>query len=171
MRTLLIPLLLLFAIPAQAADKAIVPSWGVNPVTYCVAQQPTIPAKRVVSGALYEAFESWSDVCDLRFEEVKDPADANIVIRFDPTVIGGKSQFPPEPLYTGQITLWLNGATNYNERGRAYLQQLGGHEIGHAIGLFRHSDRTDQLMSVTVIGVMVPQWEDVQRAVRIYGER
>jgi predicted Zn-dependent protease len=169
-KLLAILLALLFVAPAQAADKHLVPSWGVNPVTYYVAKYPTIPAKRVVDRALYAAFESWSQSCDLKFSEVKKAQHANIVIWFDPQVFGGMAQLPAKPLYLGQSNIWLNGATDYNQLGATYLQALAGHEIGHSIGLW-HSVRTDQLMSPTVIGVSVPQWEDKQRVVKIYGAK
>lgn len=166
-----IAVLALMLAPAQAADKARVASWGVNPVRYCVAQYPQIQAKRIVDRALRAAFMSWSQTCDLKFEEVKKPADANILIWFDPRVFGGRAEVPPFPLFTGQRNLWLNGVSDFNRLGVDYLRALAGHEIGHAIGLWRHSTRTDQIMSENVVRVVVPQWEDIERAVQIYGEK
>ena len=128
------------------------------------------------------AFDSWSEVAPLTFEQVgqKDEFDIIISVGSRRREGFGRSgstlawaQLPPTKKFDGILLSKFDLAENWilpNEEERGIvLRTVAAHEIGHLLGL-HHSDDRSALMYPYVNDALKPRQDDINKIQRLYGK-
>lgn len=162
--------------------------WGMSSLSYVVAEYVEGLLPSTQDELLAKAFSSWSDICGLKFKQMKLTSSATndnpqIVISrgsgshqgFDgPFGVLAYAFLPTNANFMGQLVMrfdnsetWLDGSAN--QRGILYLN-VAAHEIGHLLGL-EHSSAKGALMAPYYnIQVASPQLvDDISRIQTLYG--
>ena len=156
--------------------------WGLSDLNYCVVNRDTDLDPETWDRLLKEAFDSWSEVTNLKFTKVGNKSSANIIV----DIGSGQSSYfdgplgtlawaylPPSQNYNGQLLMkfdtdeiWVK---NREEKG-TLLRNVAAHEIGHILGL-SHSSVSSALMAPYYDpNVDRPQQnDDVIRIQQLYG--
>lgn len=153
--------------------------WGTNKLTYCINSRDSDMSAQEWDACFKQAFNNWSDVCNLTFTQVSSVNQANLIINigqgrqddFDgPSGVLAWFQLPSSSNYSGR----LEGKFDANElwginRG-ILLVNVACHEIGHALGL-THSNISSALMAPFYSpSISKPQSnDDISRAIARYG--
>ena len=156
--------------------------WAMNKLSYCVVNRDTDLAPEVWDGLIKEAFDSWSKVSTLEFEQVGDRNSANVIIdigsgqssHFDgPLGTLAWAYLPPKPDFNGQLLMkfdtdeiWI---TDPSKKG-TLLKNVAAHEIGHILGLSHSSVEGALMAPYYAVNVDRPQFDDdVKRIQSLYG--
>jgi matrix metalloproteinase-14 (membrane-inserted) len=157
--------------------------WGLKTVSWFVAASPVGLGltKADYLSCVKQAFDSWSAVCGLKFEQ-SDEANANIVLStgrgrragFDgPSGTLAYAYLPQGENFRGRLELYMDldeAWTLDEERNGILTVNVLAHEIGHTLGL-DHSNTRSQLMNPTYNArIAKPQAEDAKRVVDRYGK-
>ena len=157
--------------------------WGLGEVTYCINGYPVglglspTDVEQIVA----QAFQSWANVCGLRFRRVTNPNDANILMGvargkragFDgPLNVLAYCYLPSGDNFRGQIEMYwdLDEAWSKSaDRNSIALLNVTAHELGHGLGL-SHTNIQRQLMNPSYSPAIAgPQSNDIAEVVRRYG--
>ena len=164
------------------SDAPMASKWGIKNLTYFVENYVSGLSKSDQDSILQQAWNSWSDVANLKFTRANTAGSANFIIS---TGRGRASNFdgpgntlawaylPSGNNYQGQLLMrfdldetWVN---NRSARG-ILLLNVAAHEFGHLLGL-DHS-RIGSALMAPYYSPNVPkpvQNDDVTRIVRLYG--
>lgn len=157
--------------------------WGIKNLKYYLSSYNDL-SKEEWRQAFRAAFDSWSEVCDLHFEEVDSSSKANIVIgvgrgrRYNFDGSGGTLAWMylvPRYGYTGQVSGMMDADETWLKKGDSgrgiYLQPVAAHEIGHALNLYHSNVRSALMAPFYSPRVWVPQQnDDITRIQASYGK-
>tara|TARA_R110002110_G_scaffold410700_2_gene634452 strand:- start:702 stop:1343 length:642 start_codon:yes stop_codon:yes gene_type:complete len=128
------------------------------------------------------AFDSWSDITPLTFQQVdqKDEFDIVISVGSRKRESFGRSggvlawaQLPSTRRFDGILLSKFDLAENWvlpnEEESGIILRAVAAHEIGHLLGL-HHSDDRDALMYPYVNDTLKPRQDDINKIQRLYGK-
>ena len=157
--------------------------WGNPNLAYFIANRDEDLSAEEWDQKLEEAFNGWSEVCNMKFRRVVGRGNANIIIdigsgpeeHFDgPGGTLAWAYLPPRPNFNGQLLMrfdtketWI---TDPKERG-CLLLNVAAHEIGHILGL-NHSEIDGALMAPyynSEIG-RPQEHDDIPRIQKLYGQ-
>lgn len=168
---------------AEEAREAI-NRWGVKHLTYAIEATPRgrdLDPERATH-AIRAAFQSWSNVCGLTFEQIDNRESCNLLIGvgrgpragFDGS--GGTlawAELPPSEGHRRQLEMRFDLDENFvvgQSPSGILLENVACHEIGHLIGL-SHTNVSGSLMLPTYSPrVARPQADDILRARNRYGD-
>lgn len=132
-------------------------------------------------GELKLAFDSWSAVTPLTFEQVDQTGEVDLVISASQRRREGFgrsggvlawAQLPPTRNFDGTLISKFDVAEHWVLPGSEELgivfRAVAAHEIGHLLGL-SHSDDLDSLMYPYLSSVIAPKADDIKRIQRLYG--
>lgn len=158
--------------------------WRVKDLTYKIAKYPETTEKlsrRDVDVTMRKAFDVWSKVTNLRFEE-KTSGKAHIEIRFEKRAHGDDDPFDGEggtlahaffPVFGGDAHFDEEEHWTVDTPRGTSLLMTAAHELGHSLGLSHSSDRT-ALMAPFYRGyekdISLAQ-DDIEGIEALYGER
>jgi hypothetical protein len=162
--------------------RASVRAWGVKDLTYFIQKRDSDLPQGEWDSIIKEAFDSWQDICSLRFSKVDSTSGANLVIS---TGRGARDDFdgpgntlayaflPPQQNFKGQLLMRFDEDETWTKVGAnrgIYLRNVACHEIGHLLGL-EHSNESSALMAPFYSpNIVKPQNnDDVTRIRAIYG--
>jgi len=158
--------------------------WNHNILTYYIRNRDGDLDPEIWDEEIEKAFNSWTEVCNVKFIRTNKTKSANIVLD---TGDGAESNFdgpggtlawaylPGTHNYAGQLLMkfdeketWI---TDPSKRG-CLLQNVAAHEIGHILGL-HHSDKDGALMAPHYNpSIITPQEnDDIPRIQSLYGKR
>jgi predicted Zn-dependent protease len=134
-------------------------------------------------GELKLAFDSWSEVTPLTFEQVPAGGAVDLVIsagqrrREGFGSSGGVlawAQLPPTRNFDGTLISKFDVAENWvlpdsSEELGIVFRAVAAHEIGHLLGL-SHSGDPDSLMWPYITSAMGPKPDDIKKIQRLYGK-
>jgi hypothetical protein len=160
------------------------PRWGLSTLTWYVANWDREISKAEWVASIDEAFYNWSQVCNLKFQQVQSKQEANIVLD---TGRGRSADFDGP---SGTLA-WMSVISSYNFKGQhlgkfdedetwipkgktgrgIYLVNVATHEIGHSL-IGSHSRVKTALMAPFYSPTLAkPQPnDDISRAVNLYGK-
>ena len=176
-----------YALPAQppGADyrqRIAISPWG-PPIlpSWCVWIEPAAPSPGAAaegerwSGAVEAALASWGEL--VRLQRVNDPQRAQVLLlrRRPPRreegngrlrASNGRSQLSlvlvrrrQQQLLEPRVTVWVNPGQR-----QQVIQAAALHELGHAFGLWGHSDQSGDAMAASPAGPPVLRLTDSDRA-------
>ncbi|AGY57770.1 matrixin family metalloprotease [Gloeobacter kilaueensis] len=155
--------------PARMRYRAITP-FSRSPVRLYIGPAPEPRFYQ----AVLDAARSWQDATDKRvqFVEVNQPTEADVLVVF---VLQDGNQGPTRsetlamPDQAATILLNLAYPLRYRTADQARLAgKVLSHELGHALGLWGHSDSDDDIMYPTVSGVSGPSLRDVETLKKVF---
>tara|TARA_R110000824_G_scaffold128568_4_gene289502 strand:+ start:18284 stop:18931 length:648 start_codon:yes stop_codon:yes gene_type:complete len=137
----------------------------------------------VWDGEFRLAFDSWSEVVPLTFEQVRANEEFDLYIttgkrrREGFGKSGGTlawAQLPPSRKYNGVLMSKFDLAERWvlpsNSEEGVILRSVAAHEIGHLLGL-GHSIDQDALMFPYINNSLKPMADDIGQIQRLYGKR
>lgn len=156
--------------------------WAMNDLTYCVVNRDSDLDPEVWDSLIKEAFDSWSKVSNLKFEQVVERQSANVIIdigsgqshHFDgPLGTLAWAYLPPKVDFDGQLLMKFDTdevwTTDQSETG-TLLRNVAAHEIGHILGLSHSSIEKALMAPYYSVDVHCPQLhDDVKRIQELYG--
>lgn len=165
------------------ANAAQVNKWGLKTITYFIKGRDSDLSVSDWDLALYKALQSWSEVCDLKFERVENENQANLVYNvgsgkrygFDgPSGTLAWAYLAPAPNYKGQLECYFDSSETWKVSASVrgiFLENVACHETGHLLG-FEHSRIESALMAPYYnANIAKPQEnDDIKRAVAYYGK-
>ena len=156
--------------------------WGKNLLRYYMRGRDTHDMSADVwDGAFRLAFDSWSEVTPIVFEQTNKSDNADILIG-----VGsrrrqgfGKSggvlawaQMPSRPNFDGTLWTMFDVAENWilptDKEYGIILQSVACHEIGHLLGLYHSQDAT-ALMYPYINDALKPREDDINSIRALYG--
>ena len=155
-------------------------SWGRSHFRYYMAGfDPWDMSRDEWNGEFRKAFDSWSAVTSLTFEQVANPPYEFFITignrrREGFGKIGGTltwAQLPPTKDFDGVLLTKFDTAENWilpEEENGTILRTVAAHEIGHLLGL-GHSNDPNALMFPFVNSSLGPQGDDIRRIQSLYG--
>ena len=157
--------------------------WNRKHLRYFIAARDDYDMKpEVWDNEFRLAFDSWSEVAPLTFEQVEMKDEFDIIIsvgsrrRENFGRSGGTlawAQLPPTRKFDGILLSKFDLAENWilpnEEENGIILRTVAAHEIGHLLGL-HHSDDQDALMYPYVNDALKPREDDIKRIQRLYGK-
>lgn len=168
-----------FRVQANAArpDK-----WEKNHLRYNMRGRDTRDmSDDVWDGVFRLAFDSWSEVTPLVFEQTNRSDDADILIGVGSRKRQGfgKSggvlawaQMPSRPKFDGTLWTMFDVAENWilptDKEYGIILQSVACHEIGHLLGLYHSQDAT-ALMYPYINDALKPREDDINSIQALYG--
>lgn len=160
------------------------PRWGLSTLTWYVSGYDTEISKGEWIASIDQAFYNWSQVCNLKFEQVQSSREANIILGI------GRGRADDFDGNSGTLA-WMSVISSYNYKGQhqgkfdedetwipkgktgrgIYLVNVATHEIGHSL-IGSHSKVKSALMAPFYSpSVEKPQPnDDISRAVTLYGK-
>lgn len=166
-----------------AASGPLSSKWGITTLTYYIESYVTQAISQSEQRELIAlAFKSWSDVADLKFEQVNSRNQARLILstgrgrgsNFDgPGNTLAWAYLPQGWNYKGQLLMrfdldetWIRDTRN---RGILFLN-VAAHEFGHMLGLDHSSVKQALMAPYYSPGIAKPQNnDDVSRIQRLYG--
>lgn len=133
--------------------------------------------------AVWDAARSWETLTDgtVEFARVDEPTRADILISFvdiDRGREAGHAAFAPviyqarsayNRLSAVPIELNFRLILGFRPEDQTrWIQMVAAHEIGHAIGLWGHSDNTGDLMYPSIQGHQQPSPRDIQTLIKLF---
>tara|TARA_R110002051_G_scaffold126752_1_gene200374 strand:- start:708 stop:1352 length:645 start_codon:yes stop_codon:yes gene_type:complete len=128
------------------------------------------------------AFDSWSEVAPLTFEQVDQKDEYDIIISVGSRKREGFgrgggvlawAQLPPTRKFDGILLSKFDLAENWilpnQEEHGIILRTVAAHEIGHLLGLHHSNDR-EALMYPYVNDALKPRLDDINKIQRLYGK-
>ena len=167
--------------PRMQANTAKQDKWGKSHLRYYMRGRDTRDMSvKVWDGAFRLAFDSWSEVTPIVFEQTNKSDNADILIG-----VGsrrrqgfGKSggvlawaQMPTRPDFEGTLWTMFDVAENWTLPDEGYgiiLQSVACHEIGHLLGL-SHSKDENALMYPYINDALKPREDDISSIRALYG--
>jgi len=141
------------------------------PLAVYFERVPSWPRVRMqaAESRVLEAFGFWDDAIAPglpSFRVVESLREANLVVRWTPVALeenadlrGSAQSMIDSSLHVRQTEIWLLEQYVEEDTPRI-LQQVGAHELGHALGLRGHSPSTDDLMYPSLEGAPRPSARD-----------
>jgi hypothetical protein len=166
---------------AQAAG---VSKWGIKHLKYRIDAYPTTPgiSKEAYRAVVRKAFDFWSEVCGLTFEEVGSGQECHVRIStgrgrragFDgPSGTLAMAELPGGTNFLGVLDMWIDLDEFWvigDDAGNGiYLLNVLCHEIGHIIGLDHDTVRAQLMNPSYSERIAKPQANDAKRAQSRYG--
>jgi predicted Zn-dependent protease len=159
--------------------------WDRKDFRYFIAGRDTYDMERDVWDNEFRlAFDSWSKVTPLRFNQVEAGKECDIVIsvgnrkRQKFGKAGGVlawAQLPSTKNFDGVLISkfdlaenWITPVESIAEHG-TILRSVAAHEIGHLLGL-SHSDNPDALMYPYINNALQPREDDIKKIQKLYGK-
>jgi hypothetical protein len=157
--------------------------WGLSKLTYAITSNPvgTGLSKSQYAGCVRKAFDSWSAVCGLTFEQ-GEPDRSNIVLGtgrgrragFDgPSGTLAYAYLPQGENFRGRLELYMDldeaWALDDAQTGIITTNVLA-HEIGHTLGLDHTQARGSLMLPTYSSRIGTPQTDDIRRVVDRYGK-
>jgi len=156
--------------------------WNRNNFRYCIATRDLEDLSQEVWDNEFKlAFDSWSEVSPLTFEQVELHDEFDLIIavgnrrveRFGQA--GGTlawAQMPPAKKFDGILLSKFDLAENWilpdsKEEG-IILRSVAAHEIGHLLGL-PHSNDPNALMYPYINNSLRPKSDDIKKIQKLYG--
>jgi predicted Zn-dependent protease len=157
--------------------------WDREHFRYYVAGRDTDElTKEEWDGELKLAFDSWSAVTPLTFEQVEAAEEVDLVLsagrrrREGFGRQGGVlawAQLPPTRNYDGILVSKFDSAEHWtlpdSDTHGIVFRAVASHEIGHLLGL-GHSDDPDSLMYPYITASVSPESDDIKKIQRLYGK-
>ena len=155
--------------------------WDRENFRYVITGRDNDLEKKVWDQQFSMAFDSWSQVTPLTFEQVESGEEYDIII----TVSGRKkenfgrrggvlawAQLPPSRDFDGTLVSKFDTAENwvlpeFSNEGTV-LRSVAAHEIGHLLGL-DHSNDPNSLMFPYINNALEPKEDDIRKIQRLYG--
>ena len=157
--------------------------WSINHLTYCVVRRDEDLDPETWDKILCQAFDSWSKVTDLSFQQITTQNGANILIdvgsgpssHFDgPLGTLAWAYLPPTGNYNGQLLMKFDTEELWAKSGDegTLLLNVASHEIGHLLGLDHSSVDTALMAPYYSASVFCPQDnDDISRIQSLYGKK
>ncbi len=158
--------------------------WGLKTLTWYISGYDKEVSKSEWTASIDEALFYWSQVCDLKFEQVQNINEANLVCgigRGNSSDFDGASgvlawfQLCPSYNYKGQLNGKFDEDETWLTKGKTgrgiKLVNVACHEIGHGL-IGTHSKIKTALMAPFYSpDVAKPQYDDdISRAISLYGK-
>ena len=157
--------------------------WRVNEISYRISKYSDQLSKKTVDNIIRKAFNTWSEVTNLKFVEKKS-GKVHIDIRFEKGEHGDDAKFDGPggfrahayfPGYGGDAHFdddekWTLGQTTSKNGSRLLL--VATHELGHSLGL-GHSEHKNALMASSHEewkGKVKLSDDDIQAIQALYGK-
>ena len=155
--------------------------WDRENFRYVITGRDNDLEKKIWDQQFSMAFDSWSQVTPLTFEQVESGEEYDIII----TVSGRKkenfgrlggvlawAQLPPSKNFDGILVSKFDTAENwvlpeFSNEGTVLLS-VAAHEIGHLLGL-DHSNDPNSLMFPYINNALEPKEDDIRKIQRLYG--
>ena len=157
--------------------------WNREHLRYFIAARDDYDMKpEVWDNEFRLAFDSWSEVTPLTFQQVGQKDEFDIIISVGSRKREGFgrgggvlawAQLPPTRKFDGVLLSKFDLAENWilpnEEENGIILRTVAAHEIGHLLGL-HHSDDRDALMYPYVNDALKPRLDDINKIQRLYGK-
>lgn len=157
--------------------------WCREHFRYCVAGRDTGElTESQWDGELKLAFDSWSAVTPLTFEQVDETGEVDLVLSVGKRRREGFgrrggvlawAQLPPTRNYDGTLVSKFDSAEHWilpdSEGYGIVFRAVAAHEIGHLLGL-SHSNDPDSLMYPYITASVGPERDDIKKIQRLYGK-
>jgi len=157
--------------------------WDRNHLRYYIAARDVYDMKpEVWDNEFRLAFDSWSEVAPLTFEQVDQRDEFDIIISVGSRKREGFgrsgstlawAQLPSTKKFDGILLSKFDLAENWilpnQEEDGIILRTVAAHEIGHLLGL-HHSDDKNALMYPYVNDALKPREDDISKIQRLYGK-
>jgi len=156
--------------------------WDRKHFRYYIADRDDDLEKEVWDNEFRFAFNAWSKVTPLLFEQVGSEDEFDLIIS-----VGGRrrerfgrsggvlawAQMPPTRKFDGILLTKFDTAENWilpdSEENGIILRAVACHEIGHLLGL-PHSKVEEALMYPYINNALKPQKDDIKKIQRLYGK-
>ena len=157
--------------------------WNRNNFRYCIATRDLEDLSQELWDNEFKlAFDSWSEVTPLTFEQVELHDEFDLIIAVGSRRVEGFgqeggvlawAQMPPAKKFDGILLSKFDLAENWilpdSEEAGIILRSVAAHEIGHLLGL-PHTNDPKALMYPYINNSLKPKSDDIKKIQKLYGK-